>query len=145
MLSLEPTSAPLGHRLYSRLFDLILDDVTRDRIVWPDAPSGGALSVPVADVLEDAPLQLRVDSLSFSIDATPERLDIGAVIEGRQFLLARAYFSFDPGDGGRGRSGVSVGQANLNVADGGVSWQAYLGALSSLAGAIAQDAGLPAP
>ncbi|MGB3543601.1 hypothetical protein, partial [Rubrivirga sp.] len=146
VLSIEPTSTSVGHRLYSRLFDLMLDDATRDRVVWPDAPAGGALVSSAPVDLEGDAIRLRVDSLSFSIDGTADRLGVGSVVEGRQFLIARAYFALDPGaEGGGVRSGYAIGQANFNVSDGGVSWGVYLGALTSLASAIVQDARLSRP
>lgn len=121
-----------GVRLYDRMFDFLLDETTPAVV----RRLGADTTAFVSD------LEIVLDSLTFEIDAERDQLTVGAFLEGRQSLVARVHF--EARGGARPARGWASGSTTL-PREGGIGWQAYLGALAALADDVAREAGLEAP
>lgn len=126
----------MGGKLYERLFDLLLDEVTTDRVQLRDA---------VIDTTFVPDLHIAFDSLQFDINAESDRLTVGALVEGRQFLQASIrYVVRDGATGAQVAAGEASAQTIL-ARQRGVPLETYIGVLGVLAADVTRRVGLPSP
>ncbi|MEM0963376.1 MAG: hypothetical protein AAGK21_12660 [Bacteroidota bacterium] len=132
-IELGPAALPGdGAEVYDRMFDFMVDRGTRARVQRVD---------DMPDSLRQAlELVVSVDSLTFSVDAQRDRLAVGALVEGRRFLVARIRYVTSR-DGQVSEQRWAEGAATL-PRESRVGWGDYIDVLASLADDLVEDIGL---